>query len=176
MNAETKTCANCQNSFVIESEDFDFYKKLSVPPPTWCPRCRLERRLSFYNLTNLFKRPCDLCKKDSVSMYPSEAPYVVYCPECWSSDRWSHLDYARDFDPSRPFLEQVHELWKVTPHRGLSIDPAVRTGSPYTNQALAKNSYLIFQANHCEDCFYGFYLMFDKSTLDSSLIYSSERM
>lgn len=47
MNSETKTCQNCKQKFSIELEDFDFYKKISVPPPTFCPKCRLQRRLAW---------------------------------------------------------------------------------------------------------------------------------
>ena len=174
---ESKVCQNCKQSFVIEAQDFDFYKKIDVPPPTWCSQCRLERRLSFYNLTNLFKRPCDLCKKDSVSMYPPEAPYVVYCADCWWSDKWSPFDYGKDYDFSKPFLEQLKELSRQVPLINLSIAPDTRATSPYNNHVSAlKNCYLLFQAGYCEDSLYGFYLQFSKGTLDSSLIYSSERM
>ncbi|MEK7187348.1 MAG: hypothetical protein AAB691_00700 [Patescibacteria group bacterium] len=163
--------------FEITDDDLAFYTKISVPPPTWCPQCRLQRRLSFYNLTNLFKRPCDLCKKDMVSMYPPEAPYTVYCPECWWSDKWSPFDYGRDCDFSRPFFEQFNELWHKVPLLGISITLDTRATSPYTNHVDSlKNCYLIFQAHMCEDCLYGFYLLFDKNTLDSSLVYSCEKM
>jgi hypothetical protein len=37
MKNETKNCQNCKNDFTIESEDFKFYEKIKVPPPTWCP-------------------------------------------------------------------------------------------------------------------------------------------
>ena len=36
MNPETKNCQNCKKDFTIESEDFAFYEKIKVPPPTWC--------------------------------------------------------------------------------------------------------------------------------------------
>ncbi|MDI6602741.1 MAG: hypothetical protein QME57_01295 [Patescibacteria group bacterium] len=41
MNQEKCTCQNCKKEFVIEPEDFAFYEKIKVPPPTWCPECRL---------------------------------------------------------------------------------------------------------------------------------------
>ncbi|MBI4253199.1 hypothetical protein HY623_03435 [Candidatus Uhrbacteria bacterium] len=39
MNSEQRICQNCKQSFIIESEDFMFYEKMKVPPPTWCPEC-----------------------------------------------------------------------------------------------------------------------------------------
>ena len=41
MNSETRNCQNCKKDFLIEGDDFSFYKKLGVPSPTWCPDCRL---------------------------------------------------------------------------------------------------------------------------------------
>ena len=35
MNQETKTCQNCKAQFIIEPDDFTFYEKINVPPPTW---------------------------------------------------------------------------------------------------------------------------------------------
>src|SRR3989338_8766070 len=72
MEAETKKCQNCKKDFTLESEDFNFYKKMKVPPPTWCSECRLIRRLSFLNVRTLYKRLCDLCGKSVISMYPNE--------------------------------------------------------------------------------------------------------
>jgi len=46
---ETKTCQNCKIEFVIEKEDFNFYEKIKVPPPTWCPECRMIRRMTWRN-------------------------------------------------------------------------------------------------------------------------------
>ena len=57
------TCQNCKKDFTIESEDFNFYEKIKVPPPTWCPECRLQRRLAWRNEKGLHYRECDLCKK-----------------------------------------------------------------------------------------------------------------
>ena len=33
-------CQNCKILFVIESEDFNFYEKIKVPPPTFCHDCK----------------------------------------------------------------------------------------------------------------------------------------
>lgn len=73
---KTKTCQNCKQNFIIEPEDFLFYEKMNVPAPTFCPQCRLQRRLAFLNLFTLYKRPCDLCGKDSIVIYPARCrPY-----------------------------------------------------------------------------------------------------
>ncbi|MBI5221145.1 MAG: hypothetical protein HY978_04945 [Candidatus Liptonbacteria bacterium] len=70
---ETRQCQNCKNPFTIEPDDFGFYEKIQVPPPTFCPPCRLQRRLAFRNEHNLYKRPCELCGKEVITIYGTVA-------------------------------------------------------------------------------------------------------
>jgi len=175
MNSETKNCQNCKQNFIIEPEDFNFYEKMKVPAPTWCPQCRLQRRLAFFNIFNLYKRPCGLCKKDFISVFHPDSPYITYCPKCWWSDNWEPLDYGADFDPSRPFLAQFHELWLRTPVLGISIDIPAMESSPYTSHTgHLKNCYLLYHADSDEDCAYGFYVNDCRSVLDCGPIISCE--
>lgn len=176
-DSETRTCQNCKNSFTIDPEDFAFYEKLSVPAPTFCPACRLQRRLAWTNTFVLYKRPCDLCRRIYISIYAPDAPYTAYCPNCWWSDNWDQYQYAKDYDPSRPFLEQFNELLHKAPLLGLSIDVLTAKESPYTSNAgNLKNCYLVFYANFNEDCAYGFYLEHNKALLDSSVCTQAERL
>ncbi len=171
MNTETKVCQNCKQQFTIESEDFDFYRKIDVPAPTFCPRCRLERRLVWLNLTNLYKRKCDLCGKDNISMYPPEAPYQVFCRECWYSDKWDPFSYGRDYDFSKPFFGQFDELLHKVPIYGLSTDSFTAESVSYHNYVgHLKNCYLLFFADVNEDCHHGFYLHRNRNLLDCSLL------
>ena len=110
MISETRNCQNCKQNFVVEPEDFEFYEKIKVPPPTFCPKCRLQRRLSFLNIFNLYKRKCDSCEKDFISNYPSDIPYTIYCPPCWWSDKRDPFAYGRDYDYSKSFFQQFNEL------------------------------------------------------------------
>jgi Zn ribbon nucleic-acid-binding protein/uncharacterized protein YbaR (Trm112 family) len=171
MQSETKICQNCKKQFAIEPEDSQFYEKISVPAPTFCPECRMQRRLAWFNLINLYKRKCDLCGKDSISMYAPEAPYKVYCPRCWWSDNWDSFAYGRDYDFSRPFFEQFNELLHEVPLQGLSVDFIGAESSPYTNYTgHLKNCYLLFWADYNEDCAYGFHVAKDKTVFDCSLL------
>lgn len=173
--SEIRACQNCKNEFRIEPDDFAFYQKIQVPPPTFCPECRLQRRLAFFNLTNLYHRKCDLCGEMKISMYPPEAPYKVYCPPCWWSDKWDPLDYGRDYEFSRSFFEQLNELWHVVPLLGLSLDLMTTQLSPHNNHAgHLKNCYLLFHADQNEDCAYGFDVFYSTAVFDCSLIHTSE--
>ncbi len=170
-----KPCQNCKTDFEITPDDEAFYQKIDVPPPTFCPMCRLERRLAFLNTFRLYKRDCDLCKKSVVSRYPPDAKYVVYCAKCWWSDNWSPYDYGRDYDFSRPFFEQFNELLHEAPLSALSTDIASIATSPYTNHVgNQKNSYLIFHSDRDENCAYGFHHFDNKEVFDCSITSDSE--
>ncbi|MFH0806738.1 MAG: hypothetical protein V1885_03385 [Candidatus Brennerbacteria bacterium] len=154
MNAETRNCANCKNSFTIEPDDFVFYERISVPPPTWCPGCRQQRRYSWRNERVLYRRNCDLCGKSTVTIYSPSKPYKVFCPPCWWSDKWDALEYGREFDFSRPFFEQFQEAQLQVPRIALLTKNSVN--SEYTNHSGDnKNCYLSFSTFGGENIMYG---------------------
>ncbi len=119
MHTETKNCQNCKQDFTIEPDDFSFYEKMGVPAPSWCPECRLVRRLIWRNERALYKVSCALCNKNTFSMYAADKGFTVYCPECYRSDRWDPLSYGREYDFSRPFFTQWHDLFVATPKQGV---------------------------------------------------------
>src|SRR3989344_2987062 len=108
--ADKKSCQNCNQIFLIEPDDFTFYAKLDVPPPTLCPECRMQRRMLFFNERSLYKRICDLCGKEVISNHPKTNKHPVYCQPCWWSDAWDSTSYGRAYDFSRPFFEQFQDL------------------------------------------------------------------
>lgn len=81
MQAETRSCQNCKESFTIEPEDFAFYDKMKVPPPTWCPECRLIRRLAFDNLRTIYSGGrCAKCSKGVIVSLPPKqlsTPFIA---------------------------------------------------------------------------------------------------
>ena len=56
-----------QKDFVVSPMILRFMKMKVAP--TFCPDCRLQRRLSFRNERTLYKRPCELCGQETISMY-----------------------------------------------------------------------------------------------------------
>ncbi|MEI6580560.1 MAG: hypothetical protein WCO07_00090 [bacterium] len=136
-----KECQNCKTNFEITSDDFGFYERIKVPPPTFCPECRFQRRMTWRNERTLYKRACDLCQKDMISMYPKDAISPVYCKECWYSDNWDATSYGRDYDFSKNFFEQWKDLSLVVPRLGLWQRSTLN--SPYSNMVgESKNVYL----------------------------------
>lgn len=129
---ETRNCQNCKTDFNIEPDDFSFYEKMKVPPPTFCPECRFVRRLNSRNERALFRAPCGLCNKSTITMFNPIAGYTVYCASCYQSDDWDPLSYGRDYDFSKSFFEQYSDLLQVVPKRAVhGINPGRNT--EYTN-------------------------------------------
>ncbi|MEK7140752.1 MAG: hypothetical protein AAB815_03130 [Patescibacteria group bacterium] len=168
-----KVCKNCKKDFEIRIEDLVFYEQIKVPPPNYCPDCRTQRRLAFRNERTLYKRPCDLCGKDGVSLYPAGTPFPVYCHKCWWGDGWDPTVYKMDYDRSRSFLDQFAELKNKVPRIALLVIDSIN--SDYTNNAAEnKNCYLIFAAENNEDCMYGRLIQNCKTSLDCAFLYESE--
>ncbi len=140
MQPETKQCQNCQKDFTIEPEDFSFYEKIKVPPPTWCPECRTIRRLLWRNERNWYHRKCDATGQSILSMYPADSPLKVYDNEYWKSDAWDPLEHGREYDFSKKFFVQFKKLFSDVPHPNLVQKNNVN--SKYSNYTVnLKNCY-----------------------------------
>ncbi len=168
-----KTCQNCKAEFRIEPDDFVFYKKINVPEPTLCPDCRQQRRLAIRNERVFYNRTCDSCKKQTIAYHPPDRKQVVYCPECWYSDKWNPFDYGRDFDFTRPFFDQFRELYQVVPT--LSLDMINCKESQYVSYCGDdKRCYLDIAGEANQDCYYCKFVKFSVSCVDCSFVYNSE--
>ncbi len=177
MNSETRVCQNCQKDFVIEADDFGFYKKMEVSAPTWCPRCRFIRRLTFMNERSLYKSTCGYCSKSIISMYNSETPFPVWCVKCHLSDVWDARDYGREYDFSKPFFEQLKELKYSVPHRALDQNEMNGEGCEYANLCFtSKEIYLSFDVIGSEYIKYSSHVLRqNKNCMDSFLIRANDR-
>lgn len=174
MNTETKTCQNCKHNFQIFPEDFAFYEKINVPAPTFCPECRLVRRMLVSNEVRLYKRTCDLTGKNIMTIYPPEVSFPVYDYDVWNTDEWDPRDYAMDVDFSRPFLEQVLELKQKVPKPSL-VKQGLFVNSEYTNRISdAKNCYMVFRATNNEEVMYTYIAYNSRECIDCVDIFKSE--
>lgn len=160
MNTETRTCASCQASFTIEPEDFAFYQKMQVPSPTWCPTCRLQRRLAFSNEWHVFQTPN---AKDGTLAFSSISPASkakIYANDDWFSDSWDPLSYGKAYDFSRPFFEQFKELFFQVPLQARAATNL--ENSDYCIMAAwLKNCYLVSTSDYTQD---SAYMVFDANS------------
>ncbi len=173
MKNEVKNCQNCKQDFVIDSEDFSFYQKIQVPPPTFCPECRMIRRMMWRNVRSLYKCACGMCGKSLVSMYPDTDTAPVLCTDCFNGDAYDQFAHAKDYDFSKTFFEQLRELLAVNP-RFYAYKFGNLVNSDFTNYSKDnKNAYLAYSVVDCEDVMYSETIDKSKNSLDC---YAVERI
>lgn len=150
---ETPTCQNCKQDFTIEPEDFLFYEKMKVPAPTFCPECRMVRRMLWRNERSLYHRTCDATGKNVISCFSSESNIVVYDRDYWWSDKWDVLAFGKEYGFSKPFFVQFNELLHSVPFPNLFNGRS--TNSSYSNHVgEMKNAYLSFASWVSENIIY----------------------
>lgn len=182
MSTFTTSCRQCQQSFTINEIDLAFYqkaapvfagKKFPIPIPTLCPECREQHRLVWRNEHKLYNRTCDLTHKDIISVHAPDKRYPVYSSEAWWGDAWDPFSYGRDFDFSRPFFEQLKELFERVPRAALYN---VQGENSDYNQSTGnlKNCYLLAGSNYDEDCYYGRYLYKCRDCVDTHIVQNCE--
>lgn len=139
---ENRICQNCKTPFTIEADDFDFYKKINVPPPTFCRECRIQRRFAYRNERTLHRRKCAMTGKDIISCFSPDAPFTIIDRDLWWSDSWNPTDYAREYDFEKPFFIQFRQLMEKVPLPALFIGKCTQT--KYGNHVGEfKNAYLV---------------------------------
>ncbi len=170
---EEKKCQNCHQEFTIEPEGFDFYEKMQVPPPTWCPECRLWRKALWRNERFLYKTKDAHDGKEIFSMYSPKMSVTVFEKDFWNSDEWDQLATGKEYDFSEPFFEQFKKLLSVAPIFSRSIVDLVR--SDYSNNATSlKDCYLVFGSSYVENSFYSENCGYTKDAIDSSFVNGCE--
>ncbi len=177
MNSETRihsqssgptACQNCKKEFKIEPEDFKFYEKIKVPPPTFCPQCRLLHKMFWINGRNLYRRSCNAPghEEEIISKYSSEKLAPVYDYKFWWSDGWDPSAYGKSFDFSKPFFEQLKELLDSVPVRNLDITNSINCDyCPSISNS--KDCYLVGGGYMAEDCLYSNTPALSKRCIDS---------
>lgn len=159
------TCKNCQKEFTLESEDFVFYEKIKVPPPTFCPECRFQRRLSWRNERTLHRNKCAATGKDIITGFAPDAGYTIYERDYWWSDAWDATSFGQTYDPSKPFFTQFDALMKRVPQP--AVFNARTTNCAYTQYTGEfKDAYLVSASWQGENVAYGARVQAVKDSLD----------
>ncbi len=134
------------------------------------------RRFSVTNCWSLFYRNCDKCGKRTLTAHHPSEQIKVYCQPCWWADDWDGSEYAMDYDPSRPFFDQLKELSDKSPYAALETQYLTLKNCDYSNAlAYSKNCTLAIWADYCENVFHSSILNGVKDVADSlRIFYASE--
>jgi hypothetical protein len=169
------TCQKCKKEFQILDEDKDFYNRLEVPIPTFCPECRLIRRMCFRNERTLYKRTCDAKGhgEGMISVFSPDKKQKVYCHSAWWGDSWDAMSYGKDYDNSLTFFSQLQSLWQEVPDIGLFNTNPVN--SEYCSITEGnKNCYLVIGGDFNEETMYSSFIFHSKECADCYSISKSE--
>lgn len=179
---ENKQCKHCWIDFNITDDDVAFYDKISptfawkkyqIPSPTFCPDCRMQRRMAHKNFFKLYKRKSSLSWKNMISMYHENTDFPVYNLQERRSDQRNPLEYGIEVDNTKTFFDQLQELHKKVPK--MNTFAVNCENSDYTNGAAwSKNCYLMFWCLDNEDCSYGHIVRRSKNCIDCLYTYESE--
>lgn len=168
-------CAKCNTAFTPDVSDFIFYETIGVPPPTWCPECRILRKLLWGYGRPLYRRACHVPGHSEIilSRYHPDAPAVVYDYKYWWSDAWDPMDYGKECDFSKPFLEQLRYLLTVVPMKNLDITNS--TGCHYCMLVVdSKDCYMVAGGVMSRDCMYSNTPVLSNECVDTWLVVMSE--
>ncbi|MBI5787126.1 MAG: hypothetical protein HY446_01075, partial [Candidatus Niyogibacteria bacterium] len=173
MKSETRICQNCKSEFTIEPEDFEFYARVKVPPPTFCPECRMQRRFSWRNERTFHRVICAATGKPLISGFSSGSGFVVYDRDFWWSDKWDPLDFGGNYDFSSPFFAQFSQLMRRVPHP--HVFNALTVNCEYAQHTgNFKNGYLVFASWEGEDVSYSARVHQGKDSMDALVVANCE--
>lgn len=146
-------CQNCNCNFVIEQKDFNFYEKIKVPAPTWCPSCRCIRRMVHRNEKNLHRRTCDITGKNIISIYRADCPYTICDKDYYFSEDFDPFKFGKQYDFNSKFFEQFYEFAKKIPLPSLFVR---NSKNCEYNQDMggSSNCYLCFRTHDSQNMIY----------------------
>ncbi|MDP2630957.1 MAG: hypothetical protein Q8P56_06160 [Candidatus Uhrbacteria bacterium] len=170
--SQKQICSITGKLFIISDAEIALRETLGVALPIVHPNERMRELLSWRNDSTLYAHACDNCKKSILSFFNPTNTFPQYCRVCYFSDSWQAPQKEIDF--SRPFFEQVHELYNATPSWALAVTEPMEN-SDYCNAVTAmKNCYMCFNAGFCENCIYVKTGMHNKECVDTLVFGNSE--
>ena len=81
----TSIISQCTGVFKIIPQELEFYRKMNLPLPRYCPNCRHYHRIQQRNPLKLYKRKCmnKGCDTEFQTTYAPDRPEIVYCEKCY---------------------------------------------------------------------------------------------
>lgn len=158
----------------MDNSQKEFFQKItpvikgvtySIPLPSLSPKERECRRLAYRNERILYKRKSSLSGNNIISFFNEDSPFKVFSHDEWWSDKWDPMKFGKNYNFSKSFFDQFHDLQLNVPRPPLVNNKA--ENSDYCNFAdQNKDCYLVTSANRNQSSFYGFLLVDNKDAVD----------
>ncbi|MCP6719898.1 MAG: hypothetical protein KJI72_01045 [Patescibacteria group bacterium] len=168
----------CLKEFEIIERDIEFYNLLRVPPPTLCPNCRRQRRLTFGHTIKLYKRSCDAPRHDEqvVSFVSPVKDFTVYDFKFYRSAGWDPLKYGQEYEVSEPFFDTYYEkLRSVVPQPTIIRDPYCINSDYTLGGRDLKNGYYVSGGWRSENISYSMSVFNSRDSIDCYSIWKCEQ-
>jgi hypothetical protein len=98
-NKEKALAHSCSQAFRVTKSELEFYRRVNIPVPEYCPNSRQYFRLQLRNPFRLWGRKCQCispshsshssggqCSNEFETTYNSDKPDIVYCKECYQAE------------------------------------------------------------------------------------------
>jgi hypothetical protein len=164
-NQLSKICVDCKNEFTIDPGDLLLYEKVGLKIPEQCFFCRLKQYSAFWPFGKFRKGVSDLSDENLITLLPNNPRYPIYKSHEWWGDAWDPMSFGQEYDPKRPFFNQLKELQEKIPRPH-------QTGKDNLNCDWcddvwhSKNCYLTRSVFKCEDLSYGYRVIECKDSFD----------
>ena len=77
---------NCKKGYKITQGEFGLLKKMKMPLPHECLKCRENARFSRMTLPKMYNRNCKKCDSKIYTPYGPKSPNIVYCVKCYQQE------------------------------------------------------------------------------------------
>jgi len=129
----------------------------------------------FRNEIVFYRRECELCHKNTISIFSPDRKFKIYCSKCWWSDNWNPGDFYLDYNPNKNFFTQFKELQLKTYFFDRSLDYSTLVNCEYVNYTgNSKNCYFIFNADFCDNVYYSAVVNHMKDSSDCLMMNKTE--
>lgn len=79
-------CDSCSGFYRIATGEMALCRRLGIPLPSPCPKCREKERFSLINLPRTSHTTCGGCGKDIDTMHDPDLGRIVYCESCYQKE------------------------------------------------------------------------------------------
>jgi hypothetical protein len=94
---EVIRCKECRKAYRISNVELQFYKKVLLPIPAACHKCRFIARFGLVNPPRLWRGRCmcnnenhtnhaDTCTVEFETSFAPGRPEIVYCERCYQQE------------------------------------------------------------------------------------------
>ena len=84
--SEIIKCEECGRGYKIGPLELNLLKKMNLPIPHSCPKCRQKTHFSRLNPIHLWKRNCAKCNIEISTAFAPERQEIIYCESCYQQE------------------------------------------------------------------------------------------